>query len=114
MTKNYLPQVQVLRTLADLKTMNLQDGTSVLVAEDLTVYEISNVTRTGAITLSNGKYAIPVLVGGSGTQSNADFLKQAKEVGLAENELEDVSLFKLGEKVEDTDIGKEIGINTKK
>lgn len=114
MTKNYLPQVQVLRTLADMQTMNLQDGISVLVAEDLTVYQISSVTRAGAITLDNGKYAIPTLIGGSGTQSNADFLKQAKAVGLAENELEDVSLFKLGEKVEDTDIGKEIGINTKK
>lgn len=103
MTKNYLPQIQVLRTLADMQSINLQDGISVLVAEDLTVYQISSVTRAGAITLDNGKFAIPTLIGGSGTQSNADFLKQAKAVGLAENDLEDVELFKLGEKVENTD-----------
>lgn len=108
MDKKYLPQIQVLRTLADMKTMNLQDGISVLVAEDLTVYQISSVTKSGAIALANGKYAIPILIAGSGSQSNADFLKQAKAVGLAENDLEDVDLQKLADKFYDSSAGKDL------
>lgn len=44
--------------------------------------------------------------------SDVDFLKKAKDNGLAENSLEDVDLDKLGEKVENTDIGKQVKLNT--
>lgn len=47
-----------------------------------------------------------------GAQSDPAFLAQAKKVGLMENSMEDVDLDKLGEKINATDEGKQIRLNS--